>query len=137
MNLHELRKQKEYANTKLFNECGVFWAFSNEQFNENKTQLKEGEKYVSIGAGGYLPKGNVNALTKGMKENEKAYKTALKRNNLRLKEIAYEFGNHECFYTGDWTVVADMFPDVERGVIYKLYLKEYKKHIEWCELTGN
>lgn len=137
MNLHELRKQKENANTKLFNECGVFWAFSTEQFNESKTPLKDGEKYVFIGHGGYLPKGNLEALKIGLKENEKAYKQALKSNNLRLKEIAYEFANYECFYTGDWTVVADMFPDVERDVIYKLYLKEYKKHIEWCELTGN
>ena len=137
MNLHELRKQKENANTKLFNECGVFWAFSTEQFNESKTHLKDGEKYVSIGGGGYLPKGNLEALKIGLKENEKAYKQALKSNNLRLKEIAYEFANYECFYTGDWTVVADMFPDVDRSIIYKLYLKEYKKHIEWCELTGN
>ena len=133
MNLHELRKQKENANTKLFNECGVFWAFSNEQFNESKTPLKDGEKYVFIGHGGYLPKGNLEALKIGLKENEKAYKQALKSNNLRLKEIAYEFANYECFYTGDWAVVADMFPDVDRSIIYKLYLKEYKKHIEWCE----
>ena len=133
MNLHELRKQKENANTKLFNECGVFWAFSTEQFNESKTPLKDGEKYVFIGHGGYLPKGNLEALKIGLKENEKAYKQALKSNNLRLKEIAYEFANYECFYTGDWTVVADMFPDVDRSIIYKLYLKEYKKHIEWCE----
>ena len=133
MNLHELRKQKENANTKLFNECGVFWAFSTEQFNESKTPLKDGEKYVFIGHGGYLPKGNLEALKIGLKENEKAYKQALKSNNLRLKEIAYEFANYECFYTGDWAVVADMFPDVDRSIIYKLYLKEYKKHIEWCE----
>jgi hypothetical protein len=99
--------------------------------------LKEGEKYVSIGGGGYLPKGNFDALQKGMKENEKAYREALKKHNLRLKEIAYEFANHECFYTGEWSVVAEMFPDVSKEVIHKLFIKESKKHAEWCALTGN
>jgi hypothetical protein len=137
MDLQKIKKQREEANSRLFKECGLFFAFSNEQFNENKTPLKDGEKYVSIGSGGYLPKGNFEALQKGMKENEKAYKLAIKTHNLRVKEIVYEFGNHECFYTGDWSVVADMFPDVSKDVIYKLYLKEKKKYVEWCELTGN
>jgi hypothetical protein len=130
IDLQLLKKQHEQANSILFKECGLFWAFSNEQFNENKTPLKEGEKYVSIGAGGYLPKGNFERLKAGMKENEKAYKKAVKENNLRIKEIVYEFSNHECFYTGDWGVVADMFPNVSRDVIHKLYLKEFKKYVQ-------
>jgi hypothetical protein len=135
--LQDLKKMHEDANTVLFNECGLFWAFSNEQFAQNKTPLQEGDKYVSIGAGGYVPKSNVDKFLEGMKQNRLAYQKAVKQNNLRLKEIAYEFGNHECFYTGDWGVVADMFPDVDRAVIERLYRAEHKKHIKWCEATGN
>jgi len=124
MNIQEIKKQQEEANNKLFTECGLFWAFSNDQFVENKTPLKEGEKYVSIGGGGYLPKGNLNTFLKGMETNKKAYNKELKAKNLRLKKIAYEFANHECFYTGDWSVVADMFPDVNRDVVYKVFQKE-------------
>jgi hypothetical protein len=137
MNLQDLKKKREEANTLLFNECGLFWAFSNEQFNQNKTPLKEGEKYVAIGAGGYVPKSNLDKFLNGLEANNKEYKKGVKANNLRLKEIAYEFGNHECFYTGDWSVVADMFPEVPKDVIYKLYQKEYKKYLQWCKKTGN
>jgi hypothetical protein len=137
MNLQEIKKQQTEANSKLFKEVGLFFAFSDEQFQKNKTPLRDGEKYVSIGGGGYLPKGNFEALQKGMKENEKTYKLAIKSHNLRLKEIVYEFNNHECFYTRDWEVVSEIFPDVSKDVIYKLFLKESKKYAEWCELTGN
>jgi hypothetical protein len=135
--LREIKKQQEQANSLLFEECGLFFAFSNEQFAENKTPLKEGEKYVSIGGGGYVPKGNVDKLRNGMEANRKAYEKAVKANNLRLKQITYEFGNHECYYTGDWSVVADMFPDVDRDVIERLYRTSYKKHCEWAAATGN
>lgn len=137
MNLQELKQQQESANSVLFDKCGLFFAFSNEQFAANKTPLKEGEKYVAILGGGYVPKGNLNMLLDGMEANRKEYQKAVKANNLRLKQIAYEFGNHECFYTGDWSVVADMFPEVDKAVIERLYRREHKKHVKWCEETGN
>jgi hypothetical protein len=137
MDLHELKQQQEQANSILFKECGLFFAFSNEQFAENKTPLKEGEKYVSILGGGYVPKGNLDKLLNGLEANRKAYQKAVKANNLRLKQIAYEFANHECFYTGDWSVVADMFPEVDRATIERLYRIEHKKHLKWCKATGN
>ena len=133
MNLQEAKKQKEQKNSRLFDKVGLFFAFSNEQFHANKTPLKEGEKYTSIGGGGYLPKGNFEALQKGMKQNEKEYKDTLKAHNLRLKEIVYEFGNHECFYTGDWTVVSEIFPTVPKATIETLYYKELKKHNQWLK----
>ena len=137
MNLQEIKQQQEQANSLLFKECGLFFAFSNSQFEENKTPLEEGEKYVPIFGGGYVPKNSLNKLLKGLEANKQAYSAAVKANNLRLKEIAYEFANHECFYTGDWSVVADMFPEVDKAVILKLYKKELKKHIQWCKETGN
>ena len=137
MNLQDLKKQQENANTILFDKCGLFFAFSDKQFQEGKTPLKEGEKYVPILGGGYVPKGNLNTLLEGMEANRKEFEQAVKANNLRLKQIAYEFGNHECFYTGDWSVVADMFPEVEAAVIQRIYRIEYKKYLKWCEETGN
>jgi hypothetical protein len=131
MNLQDLKKQEEEANSVLFEKVGLFFAFNNEQFQANKTPLKEGEKYVSIVGGGYLPKGNYDAFQNGMKENEKTYKSVVKSHNLRLKEIAYELANHECFYTGEWEVVADMFPDVPKETIQKIYRIEAKKNAEW------
>lgn len=137
MNLEDLKQKQENANSLLFKECGLFFAFSNQQFEENKTPLKEGEKYVSIMGGGYVPKSNLDKLLNGMEANRKEYQKAVKKQNLRLKEIAYEFGNYECFYTGDWSVVADMFPDVSPEVIQRVYKIEFKKHLKWCKETGN
>lgn len=135
--LEDLKKQQEQANSLLFNECGLFFAFSDKQFLENKTPLIDGDKYVRILGGGFVPKTNVDKLLNGMEANRKAYQKAVKAQNLRLKEISYEFANHECFYTGDWSVVADMFPEVETVVIERIFKIEYKKYLKWCKETGN
>jgi hypothetical protein len=137
MNIQDLKQQQEDANSILFKECGLFFAFSDKQFQENKTPLKEGEKYVRIFGGGFVPKSNLNKLLDGLEANRKAYQKAVKAANLRLKEIAYELGNHECFYTGDWSVVADMFPDVSHATIQRIYKIEYKKHVQWCKETNS
>jgi hypothetical protein len=100
-NLQELKKQKEDKVTQLIKDVRMFFAFSTEQFQENKTQKEEGEKYVHIGAGAYMPKSQVNNWINGIKEIEKQYKTAVKGNKLRKQEIAYQLNNYECYYTGD------------------------------------
>jgi len=98
----QIKKQEQERYNQLFNECGVFWAFSNQQFEENKTPLKEGEKYVSIGAGGFLPKGNVEKLREGMKQIKKQTAEAIKATKGgRRQAIEHELNNHECYYTGD------------------------------------
>lgn len=105
----EIKKEKEKLTSELFEKCGLFFAFSNEQFEKNKTPLKEGEKYVSIGSGGYIPKGNYDTFKEGMKTISKIGKKKVKENNLAETEILYELNNHECFYTGDYSDVVDMF----------------------------
>lgn len=98
----QIKKQEQDRYNQLFNECGVFWAFSNEQFATNKTPLKEGEKYVSIGAGGFLPKGNVEKLREGMKRIKKETAAAIKgTKGGKRQAIEHELNNHECYYTGD------------------------------------
>ena len=123
--LHEERQQK---NTKLFKAVGLFFAFSNEQFKSGKTPLKEGEKYVSIGHGGYLPEGNVADLRKGLDEISLWYKQEIKNNKAGEKEILYELNNHECFYTRDISDVIDFFKGTyTEAQIRKVFLKQIKK----------
>lgn len=122
-----IKKEKERMTSELFEKCGVFFAFSNEQFAKNKTPLKEGEKYVSIGAGGYMPKGNVDAFRKGMKEISQFGKNKVKENKLDETEILYELNNHECFYTGDYSDVVDMF----KGTYTEEQIRDvYNKNID-------
>jgi hypothetical protein len=123
----DIKKEKEKMTSELFEKCGVFFAFSNEQFLKNKTPLKEGEKYVSIGGGGYMPKGNYDAFTEGMKSITKIGKKKVEENNLAETEILYELNNHECFYTGDYSDVVDMF----KGTYTEEQIRDvYNKHRE-------
>ena len=99
--LQTIKTEKENKVSALINECLMFFAFSNNQFDENKTLLNEGEKYVSLGAGAYMPKGKVNNYIDGIKAINKWYKAAIKDSKLRKENIVYELNNHEAFYTGD------------------------------------
>jgi len=100
----EIRKTKQEKVNQLLTECGVFWAFSNQQFEENKTPLQEGEKYVSIGHGGYMPKGNVEKLRAGFKQINKEERQRMKATpGARIEAIKHELNNYECYYTGDIT----------------------------------
>lgn len=84
----------------LMHRCGVFWAFSNKQFDEGKTPLEEGDSYVSIGAGGYLPKSKLQEFKDGMDTMSDWTKEAAQQ--LDAEEvILHELSNYECFYTGD------------------------------------
>lgn len=84
---------------KLFKDLLVFWAFSKEQFKKNKTPLSENDKYVSIGAGGFIAKSNVDKLIDGMKKINKEFKKAMKDKKARIEYIKYELNNHEAYYT--------------------------------------
>ncbi len=130
----DIKKEKERMTSELFEKCGVFFAFSNEQFNENKTSLKEGEKYVSIGGGGYMPKGNYDTFKEGMKSINQIGKNKVKENNLSETEILYELNNHECFYTGDYSDVFDMF----KGTYTEEQIRDvYNKHRESSQTFEN
>lgn len=128
MKLRELKKELEDANSKLFDECGLFFAFSEKQFYEGmaKNPLAPGDKYKPIFGGGYVPKTNYKKLMDGLEANVAAYKAKVKSHNLRYREIVYELSNYECFYTGNWRDVLGLFPEVQPSVIYRIYRRELK-----------
>jgi hypothetical protein len=123
------RKQKKYDD--LASECGVFWAFNEDQFKEGKAKnpLKEGEKYASIGMGGYMPSKNVDKFIAGMDAIDKWAREAKKDDK---KVILYELNNHECFYTGS---IDDAMPTLEslgytKNQVLKIFKAERKKQNE-------
>lgn len=101
LKIETLKAEKEAKYSQLINDCKMFFAFSNDQFNENKTELKEGEKYVSIGGGGYMPKSFVNNWIEGNKNITKWYNSEVKKSKNEESEILYQLKNYECFYTYD------------------------------------
>ena len=137
--LELIKKEKEKMTTELLEKCGVFFAFSDKQFDENKTPLKEGEKYVSIGGGGYMPKGSIKAFEEGMKAINSYGKQKVKKGNLQETEILYELQNHECFYTGDISDVVDLFEGTytvkQIRDVYNKYREENQDYAKGGEIT--
>lgn len=103
-----------YTEAKQFNpsmtEC--FFAFSNQQFEEGKAKaIPEGEKVLSANHGLYGTDRGIKAFMDEL--------TGLRQriiDNCDPQDVYnYEFGNHECGYTGDDTealdIVKDYFPE--------------------------
>lgn len=110
MTYQEIQKQHQEKASAIMDKYGVFWAFSNQQFTENKTPLKDGDKYVSIGAGGYMPKSNLDSFLSELETVNNEKKRLIKEGRDTLKQaIRYELANHECYYTGDISDVVEMF----------------------------
>ena len=93
--VQELKVQHQEQFNKCLSEHGVFWAFSNEQFEEGKTQLEEGDKYVSIGAGGYMPKSKYLPMLKALKVIDKTYRQNIKRVKGSVEEIISSVNDYE------------------------------------------
>lgn len=132
-NLQQIKSEKEASVSNLLESCGVFFAFSNEQFNEGKTPLQEGEKYVSMGAGGYMPKGKVDTYLKGIKEINKQFKKDIAESKeLRYAHIAYELNNHEAYYTMDIeNTLSALGEDYKAKEVQAVFNKESAKHINY------
>lgn len=130
-NLSKLKAEKQLKVDALLTECLIFFAFSNEQFNESKTTLQEGEKYVSLGAGGYMPKGKVQTYLDGIKEINNWFKLATKDNKTRRANILYELNNHEAFYTMDIAdTLAALGSDYTAKEVQAVYDAEFAKYAD-------
>jgi hypothetical protein len=127
MQYQEIKKKRQDDHDKLFSDLKVFWAFSDSQFKEGlaKTKLQEGEKLVSIGAGGFILKQNAQALIDGMKAIEDTFKAQIKEAKARTEHILYELNNHEAFYTGTiestLEALGEDYTSEEVEAIYKDY----------------
>lgn len=121
-NIIEIKKEQSIKIDQLFEEVGLFWAFSNEQFAANKTPLADGDKYVSIGAGGYLPKSKMDVFKSGMSSINRWYKETVKANKSRRSLIEYELGNYECYYTNDITEALEALgPDYTEAEVMEVF----------------
>jgi hypothetical protein len=86
------------STTKALNKAEAFFAFSDKQFNEAKT---DGISYISLGAGLLCPRKTAEQLTKDMDNAIKAgIKQDIKENGIN-GIIKRELYNYEAFYTGD------------------------------------
>jgi len=94
-----LSKYIEKEQTTCFEKHGVFFAFSSEQYEEQKV---EGVKYAVLGAGCVCPADNAEAF---LKEHSEIIKKGIAQDikeNGKEAIIHRELCNYECYYTGDY-----------------------------------
>lgn len=88
---------------------GIFWAFSNKQFDDNKPYKNAPDKeYFAIGGGGYAHQSDKEKVKKFFNEIAPKLKSEF-IGKVKIEDmIEYELINHECFYTGDYIEVVDI-----------------------------
>lgn len=99
-----LSEYTQEATTQALNKNGGIFAFSTQQFDEQK---QEGKIYVSMGAGLYCPKENAETL---FNEIEQAHKNGILQDvaeNGAEKIIEREYFNYEMHISWDATSFKD------------------------------
>jgi len=130
-----LNDYTEQAQTNLFKQRKVFFAFDNEQFAEGmrKHFLTKQDQIVGLGQGMYCPR---NQAKKVLKELNKIYTNAIKQDiaeNGIETIIKRELSNHECYYTGDTIDCIEKlkdYPNITEELINKIFYKNLKKYHE-------
>ena len=122
----------EEKQSTLFKKHGVFFAFSDKQYQEQK---KEGVKYVSLGMGTLCPKENAKAFIDEHHDLVKAGIAQDVEENGIDGVIIRELGNHEAFYTGDAESTVDALDGypTTKEYIWQLFRKEDSRRAneEW------
>lgn len=130
MTYQDASKKHEQAISKMITECGIFFAFSDKQFEEGKkkTNFKEGDKLISVLGGGCLPLSNKDKYIKDSEKASEDFIKALKEGEeIKEQAIKYELANHECYYTGEIDAVVNMFKGIYTSEeILKVYQANYQ-----------
>lgn len=125
----------EEAQTALFEELGVFFAFSTEQFEEGKKKfghLKHAdEKWASMGMGMYLPSHNADECVRRLNNIQKEGIEKDLAENGREGVLQRELGNYEIGLS--WEGINDT--NFRNGISGYGFTEEeikaaYKKHME-------
>lgn len=129
MTIHDLKDQRQEKVSALIAACGMFFAFSDKQWEENKTPLKEGEKYLRMFGGSFMPAGNLEQWRAGDKEIGDWFREQIETHNLRRAHIAYELANHEAYYTHEIDQALDALGEgYTREEVQKIFWEELPLH---------
>lgn len=121
-------QQIQAEQSKLFEELGVFFAFSGKQFAEQRV---EGVEYTSVlGAGDCVPKEKAPEFIRRLTEIQETGRQRLIEEKGIDWIIEYELNNHESWYTGciDDALEALEGFKVTREQVQKIYEDKAKKH---------
>lgn len=122
--ISQIKQESQDKQSELFTLLGVFFAFSNQQFGEQK---KDGVNYTNLGCGMIAPRENVEEIIAGMDAIDKWTGEELRRNVSADKYILDALCNYECFYTGDISDALEdaknYYPDCTYESVRQVYSK--------------
>lgn len=130
MNNYQELKKKQQAEIDEF-PFGA--AFNKEQFEEmrQKLPLREGEKYVSLGAGVFVRKNDIPAMEEMFARHKKERSDLIKQNKQAKKNafdmFVTEMLNHECGYTGRYNEALEALNITQQDFIDNPILKKAYK----------
>lgn len=106
MNTYQALKDAQREELNSFK--GMFFAFSNRQFDEGMTKLGldpqiDQNKICRIGSGGFMLKEQSKPFAEMFARHTQEKKNFLAVPNQLLDALVYELDNHEYGYTGDIT----------------------------------
>ena len=127
--IHEIRKQQQDEHSDMLKSLGIFFAFSDYQF---ESQKQEGFEYYSTGYGMQVPKHKLEDYkTKSREISEKYNKMYAQLIGLD-KFIADTLDNQEAYYSGDLEetleIVQATFPECTYDDVQKIYNKNVSKY---------
>lgn len=114
------------AQSKLFDELGVFFAFSKSQMEAGceKVGANVDNKIASFGGGGYVLSKNFDKFVEEMERiNTKGIEQDIQENGL-TGIIQRELANYEVQITGDWKQLLEVLEDYP-GVTEELIKEQY------------
>ena len=114
--------------TAILNKYHTFFAFSNEQFED---QVNKDYKYVACPHGMYAPKQYADNV---MSEISAAYSDAAKvvqSQSSKKERIWYEFSNHECQISMDYSDAVDALSSFDDITIEDIK-SEWKAYFSHC-----
>ena len=130
---YDLKNVMKNKTSETITENGVFFAFSNKQFNESKTAIEDDDKYTSIGGGGFMPASKADSFFSAMETNTAWFNEQVKELELEETEIEYELGNHECYYTGSIKDAVSALGDkYTHDQVLAVYRKNRASHDDDC-----
>jgi len=101
--LQDVQKKYQDSINRVMNECGVFFAFNNNQLQEGMLShtLKEGDTYTRINGGCFIPTSNLARYTHDMQVCKDNFVHMIDHYNLHDAYIEYQLSNYESYYTYD------------------------------------
>lgn len=125
-------REYDIKSNQELNKTGIFYAFSEDQFNKNKIPKHATTDFINIGGGGYIHKSNKSKLDNYFNNILPRLKQELTTKINITDLIEYELINYECYYIGDYTeiinVIKSFYKDISDSDLNKKIQDVYYRH---------